>query len=137
MVLFSCCFNISPAAVLLSAVNDNALIVTLNSSPHFSLRLSLSGVFYSRHIFHFYTHCAFLFSTFSFPTLIFFILLSVSLLSILLPFIPAVDQSGSVGSGQPLVNAVRSDSALIGGTELFHCFSPYFYPFFCACIELF
>uniref|UniRef100_A0A7N6BE81 Neurexin/syndecan/glycophorin C domain-containing protein n=1 Tax=Anabas testudineus TaxID=64144 RepID=A0A7N6BE81_ANATE len=27
----------------------------------------------------------------------------------------AVDQSGSVGSGQPLVNAIRTDSALIGG----------------------
>uniref|UniRef100_A0A3Q4BB73 Uncharacterized protein n=1 Tax=Mola mola TaxID=94237 RepID=A0A3Q4BB73_MOLML len=26
-------------------------------------------------------------------------------------------QSGSVGSGQPLVNAIRTDSALIGGTE--------------------
>lgn len=30
----------------------------------------------------------------------------------------AVDQSGSVGSGQPLVNAIRTDSAVIGGTEL-------------------
>lgn len=27
-----------------------------------------------------------------------------------------VDHSGSVGSGQPLVNAIRTDSALIGGT---------------------
>lgn len=27
------------------------------------------------------------------------------------------DQSDSLGSGQPLVNAVRTDSALIGGTE--------------------
>lgn len=32
----------------------------------------------------------------------------------------AVDRSGSVGSGQPLVNAIRTDSALIGGTEPFH-----------------
>uniref|UniRef100_A0A3Q3WVP5 Uncharacterized protein n=1 Tax=Mola mola TaxID=94237 RepID=A0A3Q3WVP5_MOLML len=30
------------------------------------------------------------------------------------------DQSGSVGSGQPLVNAIRTDSALIGGTGPFH-----------------
>uniref|UniRef100_A0A8C8DBJ1 Contactin associated protein like 3 n=1 Tax=Oryzias sinensis TaxID=183150 RepID=A0A8C8DBJ1_9TELE len=28
---------------------------------------------------------------------------------------------GSVGSGQPLVNAIRTDSALIGGSELFVC----------------
>lgn len=28
----------------------------------------------------------------------------------------AVDQSGSAGSGQPLINAIRTDSALIGGT---------------------
>lgn len=34
----------------------------------------------------------------------------------------AVDQSGSLGSGQPLVNAVRTDSALIGGTDV--SFSP-------------
>lgn len=38
--------------------------------------------------------------------------------SYFLPFsLSAVDQSGSAGSGQPLVNAVRTDSALIGGTE--------------------
>uniref|UniRef100_A0A3Q0QTJ7 Contactin associated protein like 3 n=1 Tax=Amphilophus citrinellus TaxID=61819 RepID=A0A3Q0QTJ7_AMPCI len=30
------------------------------------------------------------------------------------------DQSGSVGSGQPLVNSIRTDSALIGGTRLFY-----------------
>uniref|UniRef100_A0AAQ4NSJ6 Contactin associated protein like 3 n=1 Tax=Gasterosteus aculeatus aculeatus TaxID=481459 RepID=A0AAQ4NSJ6_GASAC len=36
--------------------------------------------------------------------------------SYFLPFsLSAVDQSGSAGSGQPLVNAVRTDSALIGG----------------------
>lgn len=35
-------------------------------------------------------------------------------------FLSAVDRSGSVGSGQPLVNAIRTDSALIGGTEPFH-----------------
>uniref|UniRef100_A0A3B4WSC4 Contactin-associated protein-like 4 n=1 Tax=Seriola lalandi dorsalis TaxID=1841481 RepID=A0A3B4WSC4_SERLL len=29
-------------------------------------------------------------------------------------------RGGPVGSGQPLVNAIRTDSALIGGTELFH-----------------
>lgn len=44
----------------------------------------------------------------------------------------AVDQSGSLGSGQPLVNAIRTDSALIGGTERaffnqisFHVSSPH------------
>uniref|UniRef100_A0A3P8SKM3 Contactin associated protein like 3 n=1 Tax=Amphiprion percula TaxID=161767 RepID=A0A3P8SKM3_AMPPE len=31
-------------------------------------------------------------------------------------------QSGSVGTGQPLVNAIRSDSALIGGTVAATCF---------------
>lgn len=31
----------------------------------------------------------------------------------------AVDQSGSAGSGQPLINAIRTDSALIGGTVFF------------------
>ena len=36
--------------------------------------------------------------------------------SLLLPF-SAVDHSGVVASGQPLVNAIRTDSALIGGTE--------------------
>lgn len=42
-----------------------------------------------------------------------------------LPFffpVSAVDGSGSVGSGQPLVNAMKTDSALIGGTSsvVFH-----------------
>lgn len=46
-----------------------------------------------------------------------FFLLSSS--STILSFSP-VDQSGSVSSGQPLVNAMRTDSALIGGTEPFH-----------------
>uniref|UniRef100_A0A668VDF5 Contactin associated protein like 3 n=1 Tax=Oreochromis aureus TaxID=47969 RepID=A0A668VDF5_OREAU len=32
-------------------------------------------------------------------------------------------RSGSVGTGQPLVNAIRSDSALIGGTVAATCFS--------------
>lgn len=32
-------------------------------------------------------------------------------------------QSGSVGTGQPLVNAIRSDSALIGGTVAATCFN--------------
>lgn len=31
-----------------------------------------------------------------------------------------VDQSGSVGSGVPLVNSIRIDSALIGGTKLLY-----------------
>lgn len=49
----------------------------------------------------------------------------VSVISFFLfsPF-SAVDHSGSVGSGQPLVNAMRTDSALIGGTAPFifqHC----------------
>lgn len=45
----------------------------------------------------------------------------------------AVDQSGSVGSGQPLVNAIRTDSALIGGTKLFYSFTEHLSPclFFC------
>ncbi|MED6258241.1 hypothetical protein ATANTOWER_004693 [Ataeniobius toweri] len=30
-------------------------------------------------------------------------------------FLYKTDQSGSVGSGQPLVNAMKTDSALIGG----------------------
>lgn len=56
--------------------------------------------------------------------------------------VSAVDQSGSVGSGQPLVNAIRSDSALIGGTGTgwFMCFkfmsfviSPFFAHFNHAC----
>lgn len=37
--------------------------------------------------------------------------------------VSAVDQSGSVGSGQPLVNAIRTDSALIGGTKPFLSFT--------------
>lgn len=45
---------------------------------------------------------------------------SISFLSsVILSFsVSPVDQSGSVGSGQPLVNAMKTDSALIGGTVL-------------------
>lgn len=48
------------------------------------------------------------------------LLFPLALLSSFASLLSAVDQSGSVGSGQPLVNAIRTDSALIGGTELFH-----------------
>uniref|UniRef100_A0A8D0D7J1 Contactin associated protein like 3 n=1 Tax=Sander lucioperca TaxID=283035 RepID=A0A8D0D7J1_SANLU len=40
------------------------------------------------------------------------------------------DQSGSVGSGQPLVNAIRTDSALIGG--MLNCFTLFYW----VCIGL-
>lgn len=41
--------------------------------------------------------------------------------------VSALDQSGSVGSGQPLVNAIRSDSALIGGTGTGTCLAVFYW----------
>lgn len=50
---------------------------------------------------------------------------SFSFLSFSLLYISgsAPGQSGSVGTGQPVVNAIRSDSALIGGTVALPLFS--------------
>lgn len=61
---------------------------------------------------------------FWFPCRRFYFLGFLSSLSFLFSPFSAVDHSGSVGSGQPLVNAIRTDSALIGGTAPFifqHC----------------
>lgn len=60
---------------------------------------------------------------FWFPCSLLFFGVSVISFFLFSPF-SAVDHSGSVGSGQPLVNAIRTDSALIGGTAPFifqHC----------------
>ena len=72
--------------------------------------------------------CIFLLRFSKRPLLILDFPLPSSSLSFLLPLsFSAVDESGSVGSGQPLVNAMRTDSALIGGTELFHHVVLYLY----------
>lgn len=61
-------------------------------------------------------HFIFFFFITLFIPLCFF--LYMYLLLFLLPPLCAAGHSGSVGTGQPLVNNIRSDSALIGGTAI-------------------